>query len=231
MDRESNQDQERSSENTTEHSWQRLWTMSFDPYNGYVQNLEDAMALLREYEIETTSRFTQTAQTAKFGSTDDLKKKRHRLYWSESQDISCARMEFDGCSYMVLGKKRMECQNGPDRNRAKKSIQSKQKQQGKDTPGQIQRILTQNTKKVSCPAVVLMREIASFPNYKITYDTKRAKESTSRKIQEDLKSSSLQVEKRIYISLPEIGMRLVCNHFVGEDSTWQSVKSALLSSY
>lgn len=70
MDHEMDQDQERSSENTTEHGWQRLWTMSFDPYNGYVQNLEDAMALLREYEIETTSRFTQTAQTAKFGSTD-----------------------------------------------------------------------------------------------------------------------------------------------------------------
>ena len=51
-------------------SWVALFTDNdgTDFYNGRVESLPEAMAVIRIYEEDTTTKFTITSQTAKFGS-------------------------------------------------------------------------------------------------------------------------------------------------------------------
>ena len=39
-------------------SWSQLFSESFSDYSGYVTNLEDAIKLIKGYEVNTTSSFT-----------------------------------------------------------------------------------------------------------------------------------------------------------------------------
>ena len=49
-------------------------------------------------------------------------KKKHRIFWCDTQTkkLGGTKVEFDGIPYMVLGKRTLECQHGPDRNIAKR---------------------------------------------------------------------------------------------------------------
>ena len=50
-------------------SWSQLFSESFSDYSGYVTNLEDAIKLIKEYEVNTTTSFTVTYQTRGFGKS------------------------------------------------------------------------------------------------------------------------------------------------------------------
>ena len=63
-----------------------------------------------------------------FYSISDLKKKSHRVWWQDTQHINGPRLDYDGMPFMVLGKKTLECHNGPDRNKAQKAKRKKSKQ-------------------------------------------------------------------------------------------------------
>ena len=53
--------------------------------------------------------------------TDDT---RHRIFWKDVQATKGVHLEFDGIPFnIILGHKLLECQNGPDRNRALKEKQ------------------------------------------------------------------------------------------------------------
>jgi len=43
---------------------------------------------------------------------------RHRIFRKDFQETKGVHLEFDGISFIMLGHKLLECQNGPDRNRA-----------------------------------------------------------------------------------------------------------------
>ena len=45
---------------------------------------------------------------------------RHRIFRKYFQETKGVHLEFDGISFIMLGHKLLECQNGPDRNRALK---------------------------------------------------------------------------------------------------------------
>ena len=49
-------------------TWSDLFTKKFSDYSGYVSSLDDAMRVLKAYEVATTSTFT-VKQTKGFGST------------------------------------------------------------------------------------------------------------------------------------------------------------------
>ena len=49
--------------------WSDLFTKKFSDYSGYVSSLDDAMRVLKAYEVATTSTFTVIKQTKGFGST------------------------------------------------------------------------------------------------------------------------------------------------------------------
>ena len=50
-------------------TWSDLFTKKFSDYSGYVSSLDDAMRVLKAYEVATTSTFTVIKQTKGFGST------------------------------------------------------------------------------------------------------------------------------------------------------------------
>jgi len=49
---------------------------------------------------------------------------RHRIFWKDVQATKGVHLEFDGIPFIISGHKLLECQNGPDRNRALKEKQS-----------------------------------------------------------------------------------------------------------
>ena len=63
-----------------------------------------------------------TVNTENVGKTK--KNPRHRIYWKDVQATKGVHLEFDGIPFVILGHKFLECQNGPDRNRALKEKQS-----------------------------------------------------------------------------------------------------------
>lgn len=50
---------------------------------------------------------------------------RHRIFWKDIQATKGVNLEFDGIPFIILGHKLLECQNGPDRNRALKEKMQK----------------------------------------------------------------------------------------------------------
>lgn len=61
-----------------------------------------------------------TVNTENAGKTK--KNPRHRIYWKDVQATKGVHLEFDGIPFLILGHKLLECQNGPDRNRAKVNL-------------------------------------------------------------------------------------------------------------
>ena len=50
-------------------SWSQLFSETFSDYSGYVTNLKDAIKLVKEYDVNTTTSFTVTYQTRGFGKS------------------------------------------------------------------------------------------------------------------------------------------------------------------
>ena len=50
-------------------SWGELISENFSDYSGYVTNLEDAIKLIKEYEVNTTTSFIVTYQTRGLGKS------------------------------------------------------------------------------------------------------------------------------------------------------------------
>ena len=50
-------------------SWSHLFSKSFSAYSGYVASLEEAVKVIKEYEVSTTATFTAKYQTKGFGNT------------------------------------------------------------------------------------------------------------------------------------------------------------------
>ena len=48
------------------------------------------------------------------------KPKKHRIQWADSQKTAGCKLRFDDIPFQIFGVKILECQNGPDRNRALK---------------------------------------------------------------------------------------------------------------
>jgi len=47
----------------------QLFSESFSEYSGYIMSLEDAIKLIKEYEVNTTTTFTVAYQTKGFGNS------------------------------------------------------------------------------------------------------------------------------------------------------------------
>ena len=56
------------------------------------------------------------------------KPKNHKIQWADSQAESCS-LRFDDIPFQIVGVKILECQNGPDGNKAPKRKEAKKKMQ------------------------------------------------------------------------------------------------------
>ena len=57
------------------------------------------------------------------------KPKNHKIQWADSQETAGCSLRFDGIPFQIVGVKILECQNGPDRNKALKRKEAKKKMQ------------------------------------------------------------------------------------------------------
>uniref|UniRef100_UPI00358F755C uncharacterized protein isoform X2 n=1 Tax=Myxine glutinosa TaxID=7769 RepID=UPI00358F755C len=181
--------------------WASRFEVKYGDFSGYVLNVQDAVELIRQYELETSSAFIITNQTKGFGYSG-LVARPHRVCWRDTRSTLGASLAFDGIPYIVLGKRRMECQNGPDRNKALKERLMKEKQEANGVNIICKHKTIHSTKKLGCSALIIIREIAKLPQFKIDQDTKSIRGSISRELRGAIKQGLVQWEKRLYISLP-----------------------------
>ena len=55
--------------------------------------------------------------------------KNHCIQWADSQEMAGCRLSFDGIPFQIVGVKVLECQNGPDRNKALKRKEAQKRLQ------------------------------------------------------------------------------------------------------
>ena len=77
--------------------------------------------------FQYVSCFTVSDLLSLLGHADESnvsKKLNHRVFWKDTQATKGVNLEFDGIRFIILGHKLLECQNGPDHNRALKERQA-----------------------------------------------------------------------------------------------------------
>ena len=71
--------------------------------------------------------FTVSDLLSLLGHADESnvsKKLNHRVFWKDIQATKGVNLEFDEIPFIILGHRLLECQNGPDGNRAPKERQA-----------------------------------------------------------------------------------------------------------
>jgi hypothetical protein len=113
---------------TSSDPWTSHFTAQFDSFSGYVKDEVTAYELIKAYEIATTSRFTVFKQTAGFSDkTGKENRDKHRVRWQDPDETTGYKLEFDGIPFEITGMKILDCQNGPDKNKAKKKKEALRK--------------------------------------------------------------------------------------------------------
>ena len=100
-------------------------------------------------------------------------------------------VKFTGTPYLYLGSCQFQCHQGGDENVSKKR-KFRETQKEKSTDNHAEPIkakkLTQPSKKVGYPVTFAVKKIYSFPEYKISADTKRQRTNASIKLRDILSS-------------------------------------------
>ncbi len=114
---------------TSSDQWTSYFTKYVDSFSGYVKDEVTAFELIKAYEIATTSRFTVFKQTAGFSDMPSVKENRdkHRVRWQDPEETTGYKLDFDGIPFEIAGIKILDCQNGPDKNIAKKKREALKK--------------------------------------------------------------------------------------------------------
>ncbi|XP_071530020.1 uncharacterized protein [Panulirus ornatus] len=120
---------------------------------------------------------------------------------------------YDGIPYILLGSKLLECQYGIDRN-----VYQKQKHYARRNVEML-KIKDRRlpiSKKVNCPAKIIMKDTVKFPLFKVDKDTVNARRIKSLLLRLALKENRAEGERRIYIQLPAESDH--CNHHKNPNS-------------
>ncbi|CAB4017796.1 Hypothetical predicted protein [Paramuricea clavata] len=101
-------------------SWEMLYDGSTNKYLGYVASVEQAMKLIREYELKTTSTLSCFKAENTFGQGDPFAKSR-KVYFKDDN------IPFDGSPFFIIATKVFDCRHGPDRKKASKKKLAQEK--------------------------------------------------------------------------------------------------------
>lgn len=101
-------------------SWEKLYDGSTNKYLGYVASVEQAMKLVREYELKTTSKLSCFKAEKTFGQGDPFAKSR-KVYFKDDN------IPFDGSPFFIIATKVFDCRHGPDRKKASKKKLAQEK--------------------------------------------------------------------------------------------------------
>ncbi|CAH3189586.1 unnamed protein product [Porites lobata] len=101
-------------------TWQAKLRGSTNKFVGYVGSVEEAMTVIRQYEPETTTKFSCFKSDKMFGARDPFAKQR-KVYFKDDK------ITFDGVPFSIIGTKVFDCQHGPDRKKSLKARHSEEK--------------------------------------------------------------------------------------------------------
>jgi len=176
-------------------------------------SLQEAMKILKNHEIDHTVRYSSHLSTKDFGNTD-INKERHKIYFNESS----------GIPFISLGQKRFDCHHG-QRRRVKKKAKEEQVDQSNETPVKSRKRIA--SKKLGCPAKVIIKEMMRFPGYKVEMKSEYKKKVASHKLREAIKSCNVENQERFFeLTIPSISTHR--NHAIGiDDSSCQEIDHEL----
>ncbi|XP_041481352.1 putative methyltransferase C9orf114 isoform X4 [Lytechinus variegatus] len=160
------------------------------PNFGYVFTKEAVEEMIRHHEVSTFSSFTiqQTRCTAaaKEGpGTGD--KGGPRIYWQDVAtskfSVPAAAIPFDGIPYTYVSRLLYECHHGKDWKEKQKLLKQDQRKQVGEHGyvGTKSRRLIQPTKKLNCPAKLIVKEVFKYPDFKAMEQNHWKKEVKERK--------------------------------------------------
>ncbi|KXJ09711.1 Sentrin-specific protease 6 [Exaiptasia diaphana] len=118
------------------------------------------------------------------GGLKDIKTR--RIYWCNKKRSSVV-IPFDGIPFLYVAEKRLQCQQGKGRKKAKKQ---------------------DRTSKTNdyCPVVIVVQQVLKFPQFKITTsNTKWHKDKITKAIRQFLKEKPLEADIKFYTNLPDLG--------------------------
>ncbi|XP_047124446.1 uncharacterized protein LOC105850359 isoform X2 [Hydra vulgaris] len=165
----------------------------------------DVCAKITEHEMLHTVHYVVTCT--------ELFKKEHKLFY-EDKDLA-----YTGVPFIVSTLAKRDCQHGKDRNLKKKAQYKKNKNEQASTDHYCQknRVILQDTKKFDCPAMVYIKEIVEFPEFKLQKNSVRLRKETSKKLRVALANPEILLKRRKYIlTLPDISVHK--NHVVGDNA-------------
>ncbi|XP_076055655.1 calcium-responsive transcription factor-like isoform X2 [Oratosquilla oratoria] len=163
---------------------------------GYTETLEDAYDVVNEHIEKTLARFTVWSSSKDFG-TSCWSLNNHRIQWEENGKYQGEKFGFDGIPFIYVGTRVLECQYGVDRN-----LGQKRKWKERKTEGDV---LFRKSKKMNCPAKIVLREIVKFPMYRVTQNSEWKKKQMSRLLREAiLRDELVCTERRFYVELPRL---------------------------
>ncbi|XP_042879633.1 uncharacterized protein LOC122258024 [Penaeus japonicus] len=182
---------------------------------GYVDSVEKANETVKRYQERTSSKFICYKVQRSFGRNEWCLDN-HKILWHQEEQKVKLENNFlgsDGIPYVLIGSKILECQFGIDRNLyQKKRHQERRKVELLKIKDRRHPI----SKKVNCPAKIILKDVIKFPSFKAEKNTAHAKKLKALLLRLALKESRAEGERRIYIQLPEETDH--CNHEKGADN-------------
>ncbi|XP_065667850.1 uncharacterized protein LOC136088115 [Hydra vulgaris] len=142
------------------------------------------------------------------GSARYFKLTNHKLLFDDiKRSVRTPQIQFTGMLFIILGKKRLGCSSGVDRciSTKRKKVYEKLKHKNQDHCFTKSRYHAQNTKKMNCPAKVVLRDVVIFNGFKATANTKSSKKTIAEKLKAQWIQNKAHVEcmRRIFVQLPE----------------------------
>ncbi|XP_033627928.1 calcium-responsive transcription factor-like [Asterias rubens] len=194
-------------------SWSPLWTpLSDNNLSGWVETFEQAEDVRKAFEVQKALKFVSRRSPSNFGQWQSQEnsivsqlKGTFRVRYS---DIGDAVVPYDGVPFIILARHERWCMFGKDQHIAQKEkkLQAQENEkQDDEPPAKKSRKILQTTKKIGCPARIIMKSVVRFPDFKISTSTERVKRAGSEHLRNLLKSEpppSLKEEHIIYIALP-----------------------------
>ncbi|XP_063963483.1 uncharacterized protein LOC129272614 isoform X1 [Lytechinus pictus] len=145
----------------------------------FFSDLDALKQRIEELEESSRVKFVVLNKDKAFGKDYDFAEKTSfRLRWEYDEDQHPCKIPFTGVPFVAVGRKTMECHQGKDRNirqKEKYAIQAEKLRESKSKSRKKQALL-QRTKKVSCPATIIIIQITRLQDIKV----KENKEWTKR---------------------------------------------------
>nr|XP_047127050.1 uncharacterized protein LOC105844598 [Hydra vulgaris] len=172
-----------------------------------LQNAEDSII---KYEMQTSSKFS-TFKKDKTFSVKDFELKNHKILFEDKKNKfrPSQQIMFSGVPFIIVGSKHLDCTHGVNHTISRKMRNQAEKLKAKDTVNSAtmyakSRFLSQDTKKMNCPAKITIRDVVYFPDFKAEANTERRKRTVAEKLKEDWsnKKETFNFDRKIVVNFP-----------------------------